>query len=54
MSHRAVTVILFHRSSKSDGTLDCGGQSAGISTAECLKDLARAEDDESRHTERGD
>lgn len=51
MSGGAVAVVLLHCSSKSYSTLDCGGQSAWISTAECLDDFSRAEDDEGGHAE---
>jgi hypothetical protein len=37
-------------SSKFDGILDSGGQSARVCTAEGLDDRARAKDNEGRHT----
>ena len=54
MSNGAVTVVLFHRGSKSNGTLHGGGQASRIRTTECLEDFSGAEDDKGRHPGRGD
>jgi hypothetical protein len=50
VSSGAVTVVLFHRGSKSNSTLDSGGQTAGVCATKCLEDFSRAEDDEGGHS----
>ncbi len=52
MSNRAIAIVLFHCGSKSDSTFDRGGKATGISTAQCLVDFARVEDDKGWHPER--